>query len=179
MQTSECSSEILNSIIISDFRRTVNYNGENIFHELCRHGNLFLLQKARCWLDKKTKFLLQQYNLEGDQCTHIVAHNHRKQEAVRLMEALMDLGADLNASSRVSGTALHIAVFYQDYELVTWICQQTGVDLEAYDSSGLTAYQIAWKRGDFKMVDIFFKFDADCNQAYPSDSSSEFSGNKN
>nr|ACE75213.1 viral ankyrin [Glyptapanteles flavicoxis] len=164
----------MESIVIGEVFGAINDSGDNFLHDICRHGCLSLLLRAGWWLDQTHDPLLQQFNYEGYQCVHIVARCHRGQKAVQLLKALMELGADLNTPDRRSGsTALHLAVTYQDYELVTWMCQESSVNLEAFDYSTLTAYQVAWKRNDLKMMDIFTKFDADCDQPYSSDSESE------
>ena len=164
----------MESYTIGEVFGAMNNNGDNFLHDICYHGCVSLLLRVGWWLDHKNNSLLHHYNYEGYQCVHIVARRHRGQEAVKLMKVLMDFGADLNAPDKTSGsTALHFAVINQDCELVTWMCQQTSVNLEACDYSGLTAYQVAWKRTDFKIMDIFLKFDADSDQPYSSESESE------
>lgn len=164
----------MESFVIGQVFGARNDKGDNFLHDICHHACLPLLVRAGCWIDQTHNPLLQEFNYEGYQCVHIVARRHRGQKAVQLLEVLMELGADLNVPDRTSGsTALHLAVIYQDYELVTWMCQETSVNLEACDFSGLTAYQVAWKRNDLKMMDIFEKFDADCDQPYSSESESE------
>ncbi|XP_063230446.1 uncharacterized protein LOC134535307 [Bacillus rossius redtenbacheri] len=171
---SDNSPKEMESFVIDEVFGAINNSGDNFFHDISRHGCMSLLLRAGWWLDETHNPLLQQFNYEGNQCVHIVARRHRGQKAVQLLEVLMDMGADLNAPNRTSGsTALHLAVINEDYELVTWMCQETSVNLESCDYSRLTAYQVAWKRNDHKMMKIFEKFDADCDQPYSSESESE------
>ncbi|XP_063218593.1 receptor-type tyrosine-protein phosphatase S-like [Bacillus rossius redtenbacheri] len=171
---SDNSPEEMESFVIGNVFGARNNSGDNFLHDICYHGCLPLLLRAGWWLDQTHDSLLQQFNYEGYQCVHIVARRHRGQKAVQLLEVLMDMGADLNAPDRRSGsTPLHLAVIYEDYELVTWMCQETSVNLESCDYYSLTAYQVAWKRNDHEMIKIFEKFDADCDQPYSSESESE------
>ncbi|XP_063219673.1 NF-kappa-B inhibitor cactus-like [Bacillus rossius redtenbacheri] len=164
----------MESFVISNVFGARNNRGDNFLHDICHHGCLSLLLRAEWCLDQTHNLLLQQFNYEGYQCVHIVVQRHRGQKALQLLEVLMDMGADLNAPDRTSGsTPLHLAVINEDYELVTWMCQEISVNLESCDYSRLTAYQVAWKRNDYKMMKIFEKFDADCDQPYSSESESE------
>lgn len=166
----------MESLVIGKIFGEVDEIGNNFLQEICDEGCLGLLLRAGFWLDDKaSEVLLQNYNFNGDQCVHIVAKVHRGLKAILLMEALVDLGANINEPDRISGaTALHIAVVHEDHQLADWICRQDGVvDKEARDYAGMTAFQVAWKRRDLKMVDLLWELGADGDQPWESDSESD------
>lgn len=139
--------------------------GETIFHELAKLGALGLLyriyeQNTRSFVD-----LLQIKNHEGDLCTHVVAKYHSGFLAIDLIELLVLMGADLNGSTSCAReTVLHRTVYDGDYELVEWLCRQQQINLDAENYSGLTAYQLAYKRHDEQLKRIFRKAGANCEE---------------
>lgn len=158
---------------IAEVFDAITTKGQNLFHDICHQGCVSLLLRAGYWIDEKNAFLLTEYDYSGEQCIHIAARRHRGGFAVQLIEILLQLGSDLNAPDRCSGnTVLHDAVLCKDYQLATWLCEQLQVNLYACNYARLTAFQIARKNKDEKMMDIFGKHGVDCEYLDLSDSDS-------
>lgn len=145
--------------------------GNTIFHVLAKLGSLELLNRICDNVDEPCDSILHEKNYNGEFCTHVVAKNHRGQAAIVLMEALMNLGADLNAvDARAGFTVLHETVLREDYELAEWLCQQPRLNLDSKTWGGLTAYQLAFKKKNQQMMDLFRTQGANCEQPNVCDS---------
>lgn len=135
--------------------------GNTILHELAKLGSLELLNRIRDNVDEPCNSILEKKNDDGEFSTHVVARYHSGQCAIKLMEALVKLGADLNAAEESEGfTILHDTVMSGDYQLAEWLCQQPGIDLDLKTSSGLTAYELAFREMDIPMMDLFREYGA-------------------
>ncbi|AEE09521.1 viral ankyrin [Cotesia vestalis bracovirus] len=123
--------------------------GENYFHEACEARSLALLERAERWMDKPMPSLLTERNFNGEQCTHIIARN-KNDDAWEMMYIVWKLGADINGQEMPTGyTPLQLCVWERNYELAEWMCRRLpDIDLEATNSAGQTAYQLAVERND-------------------------------
>ncbi|AHY21962.1 viral ankyrin 3 [Diadegma semiclausum ichnovirus] len=141
--------------------------GNTIFHELAYVGSLTLLERFRDSLDGSCTSILQQFNSDGEFSIQVAAASHKGQHAIRLIELLRDLGADLDARDDQSAfTLLHIAVEHQDHTLAKWLCEQSQIDMNAEDVDGLTAYQLAQEKKDQQMMNILRMHGARCSYKY-------------
>lgn len=146
--------------------------GETIFHELAKLGALRTLWRIHKRTTEPFVDLLSSQNWVGDLCIHEAANYQKGFRAIDLIDVLVRMGANLNASNSCAGeTVLHRAAYRRNYELAEWLCQQPQVNLDARNFSGLTAYQIAYKSNDEQMKEIFRKAGADCEE--PEETSSE------
>nr|ABH10021.1 vankyrin 2 [Campoletis chlorideae ichnovirus] len=137
--------------------------GNNIFHELAEVGSLTLLYRIRDNIDESFHSILQETNNDGESSIHIAVKKHRGEHAIKLVEVLVSMGADLNGTMGTSGcTVLHITVWRKDYTLAKWLCQQSRINLHAKGWYGLTAYHMAVIENDEQMMDIFKAYGATC-----------------
>ncbi|AAX24120.1 vankyrin-b1 [Ichnoviriform fugitivi] len=149
-----------------------NEAGETIFHELAKLGALKVLYRIRERTPGPFVDLLSITNYEGELCTHVAAKYYNGFLAIDLIEVLVSLGADLNGRNSCAGeTVLHRTVYDGDYELAEWLCRQPQINLDEENYGGLTAYQIAYKRNDEQLKEIFRKAGANCEE--PKETSSE------
>lgn len=145
-------------------------SGETIFHELAKLGALRVLYRIQKRTTGSFVHLLQIKNYEGEFCTHVAVKYHNGLHAIRLVEVLVLMGADLNGANSCAGeTMLRKAVYNRDYELAEWLCKQPQINLNARNYGGLTAYQIAYKRNDEQLKKIFRKAGANCKKPEKSD----------
>lgn len=146
-------------------------SGNTIFHVLAELGSLELLYRIRANVDESCHSILNKKNYNGEFSTHVVIRNHRGQHAIKLMEILTTLGADLNTQEGLAGfTALHEAILRDDYEMAAWLCQQPTINLNLKTFGGLTAYQLAFRRKNKEMMDILRKHGANCEEPQVSES---------
>ncbi|AAW51806.1 viral ankyrin 1 [Bracoviriform demolitoris] len=146
-----------------DWERHEAYTGENIFHVIAKKGWLKMLCALEGLVDEKIKPWLRKWSRDGNTCLHEAALRNKGPQAIRIMEKLIEYGADLNLKSSCHKPVLHVAVERNDYELVAWICQQPGINLEAEDFYKFTAHQLASKKNlnnDKKMVKILETYGA-------------------
>nr|AAX56958.1 vankyrin 2 [Ichnoviriform sonorense] len=130
--------------------------GNNIFHELAEVGSLTLLYRIRDNIDESFHSILQETNNDGESNIHIAVKKHSGEHAIKLIEVLVAMGADLNGTIGTSGcTVLHVTVWRKDYTLTKWLCQQSRINLHAKGWDGLTACQMAIIENDKQMIDIF------------------------
>ncbi|XP_057318140.1 uncharacterized protein LOC130663090 [Microplitis mediator] len=131
--------------------------GDNIFHVIAKKGWLKMLYALEGFVDETVEPWLRERNKVGNTCLHEAARRNKGQQAIQIMEKLVEYGADLNFKSSCQKPVLHVAVEKEDHKLAAWICQQPGINLEAENSSKYTAYQLAskkWRIRDKKMMEI-------------------------
>ncbi|XP_057319146.1 uncharacterized protein LOC130663738 [Microplitis mediator] len=153
------SSDSPNLQLLLKFDWELNHRrfGDNIFHVIAKKGWLKMLYALEGFVDETVKPWLRERNKDGNTCLHEAAWQNKGQQAIKIMEQLVEYGADLNLKSSCKTPVLHVAVEKEDHELAAWICQQPGIDLEAKNFSKYTAYQWASKkclRSDKKMMEI-------------------------
>ncbi|ULM71700.1 viral ankyrin 8 [Diadegma fenestrale ichnovirus] len=150
--------------------------GDTVFHELAKAGSVALLNRIGEIIDGPYDSFINEVNFCGATCVHVAAKLHRADRAIQVLELLVKLGADLNASHYLSGeTVLHHAVWYEDRKLVTWLCQQQPrINLDARRRDGLTAYQMAFLEQNERMKNILQAYGANCEA--PRESASTSSG---
>lgn len=147
-------------------------NGNTIFHELAELGALRVLYRIQQRTTGSFVHLLQIRNHEGELCTHVAVKYHNGVHAIGIVKVLVLMGADLNGTNvRAGETVLHNTVYNGDYELAEWLCKQPQINLNARNYSTLTAYQLAYKRDDEQLKEIFRKAGANCEE--PKETSSE------
>ncbi|XP_057319147.1 uncharacterized protein LOC130663739 [Microplitis mediator] len=131
------------------------YTGENIFHVIAKLGWLKTLYTLNVLIDEEIKPWLQMRDKKGDTCVHIAAYRNRGQQAIQLIEKLVDYGADLNARRQYHGdTVLDIAVQRRDYELAVWLCKQPSIDLQTEKYFQHVAHQVALEESHEKKMEI-------------------------
>nr|AAX56953.1 vankyrin 1 [Ichnoviriform sonorense] len=144
---------------ISQIRKLFGKNRvtkNTIFHELAHAGSLTLLYRVRDNIDEPCSSILQEVNADGDYSIHVAAKTHRGQLAVRIIQVLLELGANLNAKDRVwNFTVLHVAVERDDYVLAKWLRHHPQIDLDARGWDGLTAHETSLITCNKEMMDIF------------------------
>lgn len=137
--------------------------GDTIFHELAEAGSVPLLNRIRSIIEGPYDSVINELNFRGVTCLHVAASVHRGAHAIQVMELLVEMGANINASDNLSGaTVLHDAVWYEDQELATWLCQQPHINLDARRWDGVTAYQMAFMEQNKRMTKILHDNGADC-----------------
>lgn len=147
--------------------------GNTIFHKLAEDGALLQLYYIRDKIDRPLNAVLQIKNYNGEFSIHTAAQRHRGFLAIKLIEVLVGMGADLNAKDGRSGnTVLHTTVCCEDYELAEWLCKQSTIDLNAKNYAQLTAYQLAFKRKNEQLMGILRTSGAVCET--PEDSDDEW-----
>lgn len=144
------------------FGRDVN-SGNTIFHEIAELGSLPLLNRILKNVDQRVDWILQTGNYNGELSIHVVAKKWKGLRAIELIKLLVKLGANLNAADEYSGwTLCHLAVSFEDDELLQWLCQQPGIKLDAKTRSRKTAYQMAFRKKKTELMDILRNHGADC-----------------
>lgn len=128
--------------------------GENILHYLCRNGGAIDLLEYKNAIIDENRYLVREYNFQGQQCIHIVASEDKLDPRKKLMR-LMEWGADINAKESINGdTPLHITVRTKNYELAEWLCRQPQVNIEALNYAQQTPYHLAYEYNNAKMMNI-------------------------
>nr|AUO16792.1 viral ankyrin 1 [Microplitis mediator bracovirus]AUO16793.1 viral ankyrin 1 [Microplitis mediator bracovirus] len=153
MDSSDGSS--LDLLLEVDWELHEVYTRETIFHFCAKKGWLKMLCAIGGLIDENVKPRLQKRNMQGHTCLQLAVIANTGQRAIRIIEKLVQYGADLNVRERYTDdTLLHMAVKKEDYELVAWMCQQTNIGLEIRNISRLTAFQVAFKNGDKEMMKV-------------------------
>lgn len=76
-----------------------------------------------------------------------------QENAVPKIQSLVEDGADINARElRTGNTILHIAAQTRNYQLAEWLCKQPSMEKDAVNFNYDTAYRIAYKARDLKMM---------------------------
>ncbi|BAF45650.1 vankyrin-b3.1 [Ichnoviriform fugitivi] len=151
--------------VFADLYNRYYESGNTIFHELARRGELRALYEVDMFITGPYEDLLQVKNYDGELCTHVAVKHNNELIAMKIMEALVLLGANLNGINASAGeTVLHRAVNDGLYELTEWLCKQPAINLDARNDVGLTAYQIAYKRNDERLKEILREARADCEE---------------
>ena len=91
-------------------------------------------------------------------CTPITHKNPQ------LIHLLLSKGHDINhleGGGGYSKTALHVAVFYEDYPLIMLFLENSALDLNKLDSYGDTALHIAIVKGNLEVVKLLHAAGAD------------------
>ncbi|AHY21963.1 viral ankyrin 4 [Diadegma semiclausum ichnovirus] len=155
----------MNKSEIAKFLGRNPITGDTIFHELAAAGSVSLLNRIREIFGGPYDSFINKLN-GGATCVHVAAKLHRAHRAIQVIELLVEMGADLNASDYLSGaTVLHHAVWYEDRKLVTWLCQQSPrINLDARRRDGLTAYQMAFLEQNGPMKKILQDHGANCEE---------------
>lgn len=159
-----------------DMLSSINSNGNNYFHEACQDGSISLIQESERFVaDVDLPFvrhLLRQKNFDGLTCIHVTMKTQVGPFAAAIIECLVRMGADLNATEGHGGdTALHLAARKQDHYMVEWLCMQPTININAVNYAMKTPYQIAKRNHDRKMMFILLTCGA--NTDVSSDSSSD------
>ncbi|KAL5948473.1 viral ankyrin V1, partial [Microplitis demolitor] len=133
-----------------------NSEGENFFHEVARSGSFSLLSRFAPYVrgfDAAAGLNTRNHN--GQMALHVAAVTHDKLYAVKLIQVLKELGADINGQEGAEGnTVLHLAVSQQRYELAEWLSFQEDIDLEIRNNDNLTPLEMAKSKKDKKMMKI-------------------------
>lgn len=136
--------------------------GGNYFHEACRSAAL--LQNIKPYVQVEHRHLLRAHNHDGLQPIHVAAMMETGKPAAKIIELLIEMGADINGTERDNHyTALHIATSKKDYDLVEWLCKQNDVSINALSSMKKTPYEIARIKGDRKMMKMLENLGAATN----------------
>lgn len=140
--------------------------GNTIFHELAEAGSVPLLKRIRQTVDDEPHdSIINELNFQGLTCIHVAAKAHRRLHAIEVIAVLVQMGANLNGADNLSGaTVLHDTVWYEDYKLATWLCQQPHINLDAKRWDGVTAYQMAFMEQNSRMKKILGEGGADCEE---------------
>ncbi|ULM71637.1 viral ankyrin 3 [Diadegma fenestrale ichnovirus] len=134
---------------------------KTIFHEIAEAGAVPILYRVRDYIQGPIAPFLQEKDRNGDLCTHLAVKSHRGAKAIQILTLLVELGADLNASSGVThSTVLHLATVGRDYELVHWLVAQPQIDLNVKGWDGLTAYEMAFIENNGRMMDLLISHGA-------------------
>nr|ACE75353.1 viral ankyrin [Glyptapanteles indiensis] len=133
-----------------------NSKGENFFHEAARSGSFSLITRFVPFIRGIGAAAgLNTPNYAGQLSIHVAAVTHRRWHAAKLIEILVELGADINGQESVEGnTALHIAVKQLDYALAEWLCSQPGIHLELRNAKNLSSLELALTNGNRKMIRV-------------------------
>lgn len=127
--------------------------GNTIFHELAEIGSLDILHRIYHNVKEPCRSILNVKNYNGDCCTHIAVRNNRGSRAIKIVDILVKLGADLNACNLFAGsTILHESVLSDDYSMVAWLCQQPGIKFDLITWGHQSAYQIAARKKNKRMM---------------------------
>lgn len=145
--------------------------GNTIFHVLAELGSLELLYRIRDRVDEAFDSIVLKKNYNGETSIHVAAKKNKGQRAISIIQVLVEFGGDLNAADRYTGvTVLHEAVWREDYILAEWLCTQPDIDLEATTWGGLTAFQLAFKKRNDHLMNIFRTNGANCEDGVSSES---------
>ncbi|BAF45735.1 vankyrin-d8.4 [Ichnoviriform fugitivi] len=155
----------MNNSQIAKFFARNPITGDTIFHELAEVGSVPLLLRIRETTAGPYDSFINELNFHGVRCVHVAVRVHRGLHAIQVMEQLVKMGADLNAPDNLCGTTvLHDTVWYEDLELVTWLCQQPHINLDARRWDGVTAYQMAFMERNTRMKAILQANGANCEE---------------
>ncbi|CAD6244536.1 GSCOCT00014325001.2-RA-CDS [Cotesia congregata] len=136
-----------------------NSEGENFFHEAARCGSFSIIARFTPFIRGNcVAAALNTTNIAGQMSIHVAAVTHEKWYAAKLIDILVELGADINGQESVEGnTALHLAVNRRDYQLVEWLCCQPGIDLKLCNAKNLSPFELAQINRN-KMMQILRKY---------------------
>nr|AAX37361.1 putative ankyrin 1 [Tranosema rostrale ichnovirus] len=147
---------------IEELFATYSHTGNTIFHDLAEYGALRLLQRIRDRIDPPFH-AIQRKNYSDDFCVHSVVKWHGGLRAIDLLEVLVQMGADLNARGGRSGdTALHMTTYDGDCDLALWLCRQPQIDVHVRNHAGLTAYELAVKKKNERLMAILCSSSVKC-----------------
>lgn len=132
--------------------------GNNGFHEIIIDGSLTLLQRIQNNINEPLDFYLREYNNQGVTCLHLAAFIPGHRRAIRFMDILRSLGADINERSLITGqTVLHYAVHQKRYKLTKWLCDLPEIDVCIRNNAGETPTAVAIKLKVPKLVRQLFR----------------------
>lgn len=132
--------------------------GNNIFHELAREGSLNLLQRIRDTVIEPVDFYLREYNDLGETCLHLAARISDQCHAIRVMEILRSLGADMNVRALIGGnTVLHYAIYQNRYELTNWLFELPEINSFIQNDNGDTPLALAIKLQTHRLENGIFE----------------------
>jgi len=77
----------------------------------------------------------------------------QKDASIKLIEYLLDSGANVNAKTETGATGLHLAVHWSNPNIVELLCKR-GVDVNAKNKKGKTALDLAVRYGLPKIAEI-------------------------
>lgn len=92
----------------------------------------------------------------------------RDKNQKKIVELLIEKGADVNAKTDIGETPLHIAVRYSPLDIVNYLISIPGLDMSIKNSDGRTAMQIASLPIRMAIQKAQYKsFDETTNQKFP------------
>nr|CAE47443.1 ankyrinrepeats-containing protein [Toxoneuron nigriceps polydnavirus] len=138
----------------------IDSGAENYIHQLCREDNVANLKSVVSNISNYEKYRLLSYDSQGQQCIHLAASC--KYFALWKVDILIQAGVNINTRELQAGnTALHIAVYNKNYELVEFLCRQQMIRLDLLNSSMLTPYLVAHAMEDEYMIELLQCYGAD------------------
>jgi len=107
----------------------------------------------------KGKININEMNIDGKTALHLaVEHDHEK-----VIEALVTIGANVQAKNNFGKTALHLAAQEGHTKAVTALLKAKDIDLQVKDDNTQTALYWAAKEGHIKIVKILLSAGAQVN----------------
>uniref|UniRef100_A0A1A8IW72 NF-kappa-B inhibitor alpha n=1 Tax=Nothobranchius kuhntae TaxID=321403 RepID=A0A1A8IW72_NOTKU len=134
--------DVCHSLLLSGCDPTlVDRSGDTALHISCRHGNLhcFSVITQNC-RPEHLHTAMAACNYNGQNCLHLASVNG----FLSLVERMVDLGADINATEQHNGrSALHLAVDQQNHSLVKLLLTK-GADPNLLTSGGHTPFHLTY-----------------------------------
>jgi ankyrin repeat protein len=133
-------------------------------------GTFDALDAAVAIEDPEMVALLLRYGARPKESTFVeAAFRPAPDKAVRIIAAFLQAGADVNSKEYTPGnrigywTALHQAVWRQNFELVRLLLAQKGVSLNDVDGDGYTTLDIAKDKGDATILALLLQAGTDAS----------------
>jgi ankyrin repeat protein len=133
-------------------------------------GTFDALDGAVAIKDPEMVALLLRYGARPKESTFVqAAFRPAPDKAVRIIAAFLQAGADVNSKEYTPGnrigywTALHKAVWRQNFELVRLLLAQKGVSLNDVDGDGYTTLDIAKDKGDATILALLLQAGTDAS----------------
>ena len=133
-------------------------------------GTFDVLDGAVAIEDPEMVALLLRYGARPKESTFVeAAFRPAPDKAVRIIAAFLQAGADVNSKEYTPGnrigywTALHWAVWRQNFQLVRLLLAQKGVLLNDVDGDGYTTLDIAKDKGDATILALLLQAGTDAS----------------
>lgn len=104
-------------------------------------------------LQETAKELVHLANYDGEMPLHWAC----QRDNIKILELLLCVGVDMDATDINGDTALHWAVNASSYKVVEYLLEFKHVYSQRKNNEGLFPLDIAVNNGDDKMIDVFLK----------------------
>ena len=143
----------------------MKYIQNNLFHIASKNNQifpiLFFYEKLKSFFNHNNNDILNSNESNEDKIAPI--HYACKNRNIKLMNLLLDLGANINIQDKKGYTPLHYAVLNNDERMIKHLLIR-GADKKVKDENNLTPYNLSFILGDKNLAKILYH--KNCCQSY-------------